>query len=258
MRQLRPHLFVLMTTIIGSFLLFWPLLISESGLRNLQLIGAPSLTFLMIPTVIALVINEALSLTFNVKQLSVIAIIIAVAVAVRPFGIGIAGIEPIWIVIIIAGCGMGPIAGFIVGASAIATSAVVTGGVGPWLPYQMFLAALIGYGAGFVKHPSRRIEVFLLATYGAVVAFLFGWLMNLWFWPTAIGLDPAIAFDVSSTISERISAWARFSVLTSLGIDVPRAILTSIGLALIAASLLRSIRSSFRPATFSISSSSID
>ena len=258
MKQLRPHLLVIVTSLIGTFLLFWPLFISEPGLRNLQFVGASSLAFLLIPTVIALVINEAISLTYNVKQLAVLAIVIAVAVAVRPFGVGIAGIEPIWIVIIIAGCGMGPIAGFIVGSSAIATSAIITGGVGPWLPYQMFLAALIGYGAGFVRHQSQRVEVFLISIYGAVVAFFFGWLMNLWFWPTALGLQAAIAFDVSSSVSERISAWARFSVLTSLGIDVPRALLTSVGLALVGSSLLRSIRRSFRPATFSIASTPDD
>jgi len=52
------------------------------------------------------------------------------------------------IVMIIGGRVLGPGFGFVLGLLAMLGSALVTGGVGPWLPFQMLGAAWIGLGAG--------------------------------------------------------------------------------------------------------------
>ena len=46
---------------------------------------------------------------------------------------------------------------------AVATSALVTGGVGPWLPFQMLGAAWVGLGAGLLPPAKGRAEIVLLA-----------------------------------------------------------------------------------------------
>ena len=51
---------------------------------------------------------------------------------------------------ILAGAAFGPRFGLLLGLSAMAVSAVVTGGIGPWLPFQMLALAWMGAGAGFV------------------------------------------------------------------------------------------------------------
>ena len=46
--------------------------------------------------------------------------------------------------------------GFALGCTSLFASALLTAGVGPWLPFQMICAAWVGMGAGFVpgrQHP---------------------------------------------------------------------------------------------------------
>jgi energy-coupling factor transport system substrate-specific component len=108
------------------------------------------------------------------------------------------------------------------------------------------LAAWIGAGAGLLPKVRGKVEVWIVTLYGAVSAIVFGWMMNLWFWPTAIGLQSSISFDVTDSISERIATWAKFSLTTSLGFDIPRALFTAALLAIgtrpLAAALRRATR----------------
>lgn len=73
-------------------------------------------------------------------------------------------------------------------------SALITGGVGPWLPYQMFTAGWVGLSAPLCRPMVRALklqgkwgEVLVLGLWGAVWGFLYGAIMNLWFWPYAAG-----------------------------------------------------------------------
>ena len=58
--------------------------------------------------------------------------------------------------------------GFVLGATTLFASALVTGGVGPWLPFQMLGAAWVGWGAGMLPPLRGRAEMLMLAAYGAV------------------------------------------------------------------------------------------
>ena len=50
----------------------------------------------------------------------------------------------------LAGRVFGPGFGFVLGATSLFASALLTGGVGPWLPFQMLGAAWVGLGAGLL------------------------------------------------------------------------------------------------------------
>ena len=67
----------------------------------------------------------------------------------------------------------------------------MTGGIGPWLPFQMLALGWMGGGAGLLGRATRRLdprlEVVVLAAYGWVWGFLYGAIMNLWFWPFSRG-----------------------------------------------------------------------
>jgi energy-coupling factor transport system substrate-specific component len=230
------------TTLLGALLILWPLFASSQAIAQWQDIGAPILAAIVVPAMLALAINDIVTTSFNTKRIAVVAILTAVAIAVRPLGAGVAGIEPVWIVIIIAGYALGSADGFVIGSAAIATSSLITGSVGPWLPYQMVLAAWIGLFAGLLPKLKSPFDVVILSGYSAVATFIFGWLMNLWFWPTASGLNPDIAFDPTQSPLERIHAWANFSLVTSVGFDVPRCLFTVIGVALAAKPLLHVIQ----------------
>ena len=79
------------------------------------------------------------------------------------------------------------------GALALFASALVTGGIGPWLPFQMLAAAWIGFGAGSLPPARGFAERSLLAGYGALAALVYGMLTNFWFWPF-VGSATAYSF----------------------------------------------------------------
>ena len=205
-------------------LILWPLIAGTNLLatnsQQVQLLIA-----FLVPIAMVLTANDFLQQKLNIRSLALIAIFISLAIALRPLGLGVAGLEPIWVAIIMAGYTLGISSGFTVGALSLFLSAIATGGVGPWLGNQMVLAALIGAGAGVVR--TVRESRLILTCYSFVVTYLFGWFMNLWFWPTFSNLQSAIAFNPADSIVDRTLAWARFSFFTSTGFDLPRALLTA-------------------------------
>src|ERR1035437_1302800 len=98
------------------------------------------------------------------------------------------GIETIFFVIVLAGRVFGAGFGFALGCTSLFAAALVTGGVGPWLPYQMFSCAWVGLVAGLLPAARGKAEILMLAVYGAISGYVFGFLSNLSFWP--FSLDP--------------------------------------------------------------------
>lgn len=80
------------------------------------------------------------------------------------YGAGTAGLETVSFLLILAGRMYGVAFGFVLGCTTLFASALLTGGVGPWLPFRMLAAAWIGAGAGAGALPSGlgRLEVPLL------------------------------------------------------------------------------------------------
>ena len=79
---------------------------------------------------------------------------------------------------------------------------------------------------------------------------LIGALLNLWFWPLAIGLDPSIAFIPGASVVDNLMNWLRYGLLTSAGFDIPRAIVLAVVLALTSQSILTILRRATRRASF--------
>lgn len=146
----------------------------------------------------------------DAKRIALLGVLVAANAALRLLP-GIFGASPIFFLPICVGFVWGPSFGFLLGAASIAVSALLTGGIGPWLPFQMMTLGWVGMTAGFLPgrrvppapHPSpvrgrgeldresvSRVFV-LLAVFGAAWGFLFGAIMNLWFWPFAAPASPA-------------------------------------------------------------------
>jgi energy-coupling factor transport system substrate-specific component len=137
------------------------------------------------------------------------------------------GASPIFLLIMLVGAVFGASFGFQMGALTILVSAVLTGGMGPWLPYQMLGAAWIGLTAGWLPRggPERR-RLVVLAVFGAVWGLLFGALMNLWFWPfgaPGAGETGSLYWTPGLSLAETVDRYARFYLITSLGFDLFRA-----------------------------------
>jgi energy-coupling factor transport system substrate-specific component len=176
-------------------------------------------------------------------------VLTAVAAALRPLSGGVTGFQPMFVVLIIGGRVFGPGFGFLLGATSMLASALITGGVGPWLPFQMIAAAWLGLGAGLLPRCRGRREVALLAAYGALSALAYGLLLNLWFWPF-IATDGSIAFVAGASIADNLGRLLAFTLATSWGFDIPRAVGNAVLIALLGAPALRALRRAHRVAAF--------
>ncbi len=65
------------------------------------------------------------------------------------------GASPLFALIILVGAVFGPVFGFQMGALTLLVSAFLTGGIGPWLPFQMLGAGWVGLCAGWLPQPAN-------------------------------------------------------------------------------------------------------
>lgn len=133
----------------------------------------------------------------------------------------------VFFMVVLAGAALGPRLGLLLGLTSMATVAALTGGVGPWLPFQMLGLGWMGGGAGLLGRATARwgprVEVLTLAAYGWAWGFLYGALLNLWFWPFVRGGGPT-AWSPELSVGETLEHYRAFYVLTSFGWDAAGAL----------------------------------
>lgn len=255
----RSAVAIAFVTAIGIVAFGWPFLAAPESSIVAHSADAPLAFALLVPAVLVVVLAQFADGSMDAKSIAMLGVLAAVITALRPLGAGVAGIEPIWAIIILGGFALGPGFGFVLGAVSLFTSALVTGGIGPWLPFQMVAAAWIGLCAGALAgvpivrrwradHPWR--EIWALAVFAGVAALGYGLLMNLWFWPFTIDLANGISFVPGDPVLDNVLAWLRFSVVTSLGFDIPRAALAIAMVVLIGRPILLALRRASRKAAF--------
>ncbi len=257
----RSAIAIAFASALGIVAFGWPFLAAPGSTLVAHADDAPLIFAVFLPVILLVVLAQFADGAMDAKSIALLGVLAAVIAALRPLGAGVAGIEPIWAVLILGGFALGPGFGFVLGAVSLLASALVTGGVGPWLPFQMFAAAWIGLGAGLLAqlpvmrrwagvHPWREVAV--LAGYAAFAAVAYGFALNLWFWPFTVDLAPQIAFTPGAPITENLLSWLRFSFITSLGFDIPRALLAA-GLVLVAGrGILIALRRASRRAAFDV------
>jgi energy-coupling factor transport system substrate-specific component len=149
-------------------------------------------------------------------------------------GAGFAGVETAFALIILAGYVFGSRFGLWLGALSILTSSLIAGGVGPWLPFQIFAAALVGFGAGAIPKPrSIKIKLFALSMYAVLSSYVYGALLTFWTWPLFVGANTSISFLDGASFQENLWRFIQFEFYSGgLLWDTGRAI-TSITLILL-------------------------
>lgn len=241
---------LLVGNVVGALALFWPFVLG-SRLNSVDVSRLlPYAWAVVLPILLVLLVQSLIAQHRDIRSLAMLAALAALAAAVRPLGAGVAGLEPIWAVILIGGRALGARLGYLLGAFSMAVSALLTGGVGPWLPYQMLVGAWVGAVPALLPRVRGWRETALMVSLGAVTGLAVGALLNLWFWPLAVGIDPEIAFVPGLEATENLMHWIRYGLLTSAGFDIPRAVLLATLLALSSATLLGVIRRATRRASF--------
>jgi energy-coupling factor transport system substrate-specific component len=212
--------------------------------------------WIAVPIALAVLIVEISNARLDAKSVALLGVLTALTAALRPMGAGAIGIEPIWFILILAARVFGSAFGFILGILALFLSAFLTGGFGPWLAYQMFAAGWIGLGAGAL--PQRigkfalrgKSEIALLLAYAIFAAMLFGLLMDLQFWPWAVGTQTQLSYLPDAAMAENFHRFILFHFASSMAWDIPRAIFTFALIFTTGPAILFALRRTKRRASF--------
>ena len=208
-------------SIVGAGLFLWPFL-------GIGRPAASAAAAFAIGTAVALAAVELAAGRLDTRRLALLAALCAIDAAARAVVVtGIGGFSPIFLLILCGGYVFGAEYGFLLGATTMLVSALVTGGLGPWLPYQLFAVGWVGAIAGFAGRrrrgrPTRR-DVVVLAAVGIVTGYGFGAAMDVWNW-TFYQSSPGLGFTAGLPVVQALAHFGRFYAVTSAVYDTFRAV----------------------------------
>jgi energy-coupling factor transport system substrate-specific component len=254
--RLRSTAVLGLASLIGLLMLGWPLLLeAHTGER----VDPPFLFLGLLPVILAVVIAELSEGGMDARVLAILGVLSAINAVLRGVTAGTSGIELVFFLLILGGRVFGRGFGFVLGCTSLFASALLTAGVGPWLPFQMLVAGWVGMGAGLLpRRVTGRAEIVMLAAYGVFAAYAYGLLMNLWGWPFIAGI--AVPGQDSTELSyvpgapplENLHRFLVYTLLTSTGgWDTGRAITNALAIALLGPAVLTTLRRAARRAIVS-------
>jgi energy-coupling factor transport system substrate-specific component len=251
---------LLLVSVIGLIAICWPLFADAGSAVTTHAADAPWLFAALLPLLIAVVVATIADCGMDAKAVAMLGVLAAVGAALRPLGAGTAGLEPMFFLMVLSGRVLGPGFGFVLGSVTMFASALLTGGVGPWMPTQMLAMGWFTMGAGLLPGPQRlrgRAELLMLSAYGFAAAFAYGTVTNLYGWVTlggggggAAGGSGGIFFVPGDPAPVNLARFLAFLVATSLGWDLGRAVLTVVLTLTIGGTLLKALRRATRRANF--------
>ncbi|MGZ4447630.1 MAG: ECF transporter S component [Nocardioides sp.] len=242
-----------LASVAGLMMLCWPLLVRVPTDGQ---VSPPFLFLGLLPVVIVVVLAEISEGGMDPRVLAVLGVLSAVNAVLRGLSPGTAGVELVLFLLILAGRVFGPGFGFVLGCTSLFASALMTAGVGPWLPFQMLVSAWVGMGAGLLpRRVTGRAEVAVLAAYGVVSAYAFGLLMNLSGWPFLLGVAApghggSLSFVAGAPLLDNLERFGVYTLLTSTGSwDTGRAITNAVAIVVLGPAVLTTLRRAARRAT---------
>jgi energy-coupling factor transport system substrate-specific component len=252
----------LAATISGMLVLLYPFFIpalaNQAGMGTQRTGELPLLMTFLLGLCLVVLLFEAQGQMVNTKLIALLGILVAINSALRFIETAIpgpGGFTPIFFLIILVGYVFGGKVGFLMGALTMLVSALVTGGVGPWLPAQMFTAGWVGMSTIILRPiaktfkagesgkatPNYRAEIFLLAGFGLLWGFLYGAIMNLWQWPFIIGPQTQ-SYAAGIGFMATLRHYLAYYLVTSLVWDVLAAAGNVILILALGAPALRALR----------------
>ncbi len=243
-----------LTTLIGIVAFLYPFWLpavvqGEEGLAHAG--DAPLLLTVLVGLAFAVLLLEVQTAAGSAKMVALLGVLVAINSVLRFADAAIpgpGGFTPVFVLIVLGGYVFGARVGFLLGVLTFLVSGLLTGGVGPWLPYQMFTAGWVGMSAPLCRVPVRALrwqgkwgEVLILAMWGALWGLLYGVIMNLWFWPYVTG-SPDQYWTPGLGVVTTAQRYVLFYVTTSLVWDAMRALGNGLMLFAFGGAILRVLR----------------
>jgi len=234
----------LAATLSGMMVLLYPFFLPVISMRPgygpFRAGETPAMMTLLLGLCLVVLIIEAQGKLLNTKLIALLGVLVAINSALRFIETAIpgpGGFTPIFFLIILVGYVFGGRIGFLMGALTMFVSALVTGGVGPWLPGQMFTAGWVGMSAILLKLLIQPLmlsikqkkatginpETLALGIFGLLWGFLYGAIMNLWQWPFIMGVQRQ-SWSVGLGFAETIRHYLAYYLVTSMIWDTIAAI----------------------------------
>ncbi|MFD7504732.1 ECF transporter S component [Streptomyces sp. NPDC059850] len=249
----RSVVALVLVSAVGVAAFVWPLAAPAHSGVAAHAADAPWLFAALLPLLLAVVVATIADTGLDAKAIAMIGVLAAAGAALRPLGAGTAGIEPMFFLMVLSGRVLGPGFGLVLGSVTMFASALLTGGVGPWMPYQMLAMGWVALGAGLLPGAGRlrgRRELALLAGYGALASVAYGTAMNLQGWTLMQGMSSGISYVPGDAVGENLARFVTYCLATSLGWDLPRAVVTVVLTLTLGGPILRALRRATRRAAF--------
>ena len=148
-----------LAALLGLAALAYPFAAASLGQGAGRAADAPLIVAGLLTLCVLGMLVEAQSGSLNARGIALMGVLVALNSALRLVENIIPGpgeFSPVFALIILAGYVFGARFGFLTGALTLLVSAVITAGIGPWLPYQMFTAGWVGMSAGWLPGRGSR------------------------------------------------------------------------------------------------------
>jgi energy-coupling factor transport system substrate-specific component len=245
-------LILTLTTLLGAWAFLYPFFIPPETAREAQAHSsdAPLIFLLVMALSLAAIIADLETRAMDSKTVALLGVLVATNSLLRPVQ-GPGGFSVFLVLPMLCGYVFGGRFGFLLGALSVLVSALFTGGVGPWMPFQMLAIGWIGLLSAAL--PQRvmssmwggKAEKWLLAGWGAVVGLLLGGVLNLWFWPyisQTADLPAGLLWQPGAGLMEALQRYWAFYLATSLPFDLWRSAGNALFLLVLGPPVLRLLR----------------
>lgn len=244
MTRVRTTGIYVLVTVVGIAAFLYPFWLPADALPAQAHAGqAPLIAAVVGALAVAAVTLEVRRGTMNGATVAVLGMLSALAGLMKLLDLPGGG-SGLFFLIVLAGAAFGPRFGLLLGLTSFVVSAILSGGIGPWLPFQMLALAWMGAGAGLLGRVTRHLrpwaEVAALAAYGWVWGFVFGAIMNLWFWPFQRG--GALDWEPGMSVVETLERYWAFYVATSFAWDAAGALANAVILLAVGRPLMVALR----------------
>lgn len=229
-RNRWAHLILLLASLLGVVAFLYPFFTAnpQQGTAGepAALQQSPLFTIAIVALCLGAILATLGTGAMNAKMMAILGVLTAANAVLRAVP-GPAGFAAVFTLPVLCGYAYGATFGFLLGSLSLLASALIGGGIGPWLPYQMMALGWVGLTAAWVpdlrRHP--RLEVYALAALALVWGFLFGAIMNIWFWPYIIQPQQGgMYWEAGQGLFETLKRYATFYLVTSFWWDLARAI----------------------------------
>ncbi|MCU1454725.1 MAG: putative rane protein [Acidimicrobiales bacterium] len=241
----RAGIVYLLVGLVGAGAFLYPFWLPSTALPNQAHTGdAPLIAAVVGLLAVAAVTLEVRRGTMNGSTVALLGVLSATAGLLKLLDLPGGG-SGIFFLVVLAGAAFGPRFGLLLGLSSFVVAAVLSGGIGPWLPFQMLALAWMGAGAGVVGRLTGRLapwlEVAVLAAYAWAWGFVFGAIMNLWFWPFVRDGGP-LSWEPGLGLGATLHHYWSFYVATSFAWDAAGALANAVVIAAVGRPILRTLR----------------